>query len=126
MGGMTEPGDRIEELRQRQHDLARRILDLGFLQKGSVLIRHTHCGVPGCRCHADPPQLHGPYWQWSRYGSGRTVTRRVTREQAAIYQRSVDNHRLLEEIIGEMEGIGAEATELLVQQDASPADEGSK
>ncbi len=121
---MTEPDDRLQELRLRQRDLARRILDLGFLQKGSVVVRHTHCGVPGCRCHADPPQLHGPYWQWSRYGSGRTVTRRITESQAHVYQRAVDNHRLLEEIVGEMEKLGAEATELLAQQTVSSA--GSK
>lgn len=126
MGAVREPVDRLEELRQRQQDLARRILDLDFLQRGSVVLRHTHCGVPGCRCHADPPQLHGPYWQWSRYGSGRTVTRRVTESQAEIYQRSVDNHRLLEKIIGEMEKLGAEATELLAKQAAPTQRHGSK
>jgi len=27
-----------------------------------------------CRCHADPPQLHGPYHQWTRKKNGKTAT----------------------------------------------------
>lgn len=38
---------------------------------GSVSFNH---GTPGCRCKADPPQLHGPYWQWTRKVAGKTVT----------------------------------------------------
>jgi len=38
----------------------------GFISSGSVVRRFMPCGKPGCRCRADPPQLHGPYWQWSR------------------------------------------------------------
>lgn len=124
MNPVTEPGLRLQQLRRRQQVLAQQVLDLGFLQKGSVVVRHTRCGAPGCRCHADPPQLHGPYWQWSHYGPGRTVTRRVTASQAAVYQQAVDNHRRLEEIIAEMEELGTEATEILAQV-ASSGDSGA-
>ncbi|MGH9184470.1 MAG: DUF6788 family protein [Acidimicrobiales bacterium] len=27
---------------------------------GTVTVRTGPCGKPTCRCHADPPQLHGP------------------------------------------------------------------
>src|SRR3974390_730771 len=27
--------------------------------------RYPRCAPPGCKCHADPPQPHGPYYQWT-------------------------------------------------------------
>jgi len=47
----------------------------GFALPGTLADRMTRCGHPGCRCHADPPQLHGPYHQWTRKKNGRTATR---------------------------------------------------
>ena len=43
----------------------------GFALPGTVghltlADRMTRCGHSGCRCHADPPQLHGPCHQWTR------------------------------------------------------------
>jgi len=43
----------------------------------------TTCGNPGCRCQ--PPQLHGPYWQWTTAVAGKTVTRRLTQAQYDAY-----------------------------------------
>ena len=33
------------------------------------------CGTPSCRGRADPPQMHGPYWQWTAKIDGKTLTR---------------------------------------------------
>jgi hypothetical protein len=119
MSSMPSPADRLEELRRRHRQLARQILDLGFIQQGTVVLRHTYCRTPGCRCHGDPPQPHGPYWQWTRYDSGRTVTRRLTEAQAALYQEGIANRRRLAGIIAEMEMIGEKVAELLAQQSDS-------
>jgi len=97
-------------------DQVRAALDLGFVSQGSVVLRHTHCGAPGCRCHADPPQLHGPYWQWTRRDSGRTVTRRLTEPQARLYQEWITNRRRLAGIVAEMERVCDQAAELLLQE----------
>jgi len=45
---------------------------------GTLTVRAYACGKPGCRCHADPPRLHGPYAEWTRKIAGKTVTRRLT------------------------------------------------
>ena len=45
---------------------------------GILTVRAYACGKPGCRCHADPPRLHGPYAEWTRKIAGKTVTRRLT------------------------------------------------
>jgi hypothetical protein len=119
---MPSSATKLEELQSRQRELARQILDLGFVQQGSVVLRHTYCRTPGCRCHADPPQPHGPYWQWTRYDSGRTITRRLTPPQAALYQEWIANRRRLAGIVAEMEKVGEQAAELLLQQtDSQPA-----
>ena len=48
---------------------------VGFALPGTILERLVRCGTMGCRCHADPPQLHGPYYQWTRKVAGKTETR---------------------------------------------------
>jgi hypothetical protein len=116
MDSMPSSAARLTELQRRQRKLARQILDLGFVQQGSVVRRHTYCRTPGCRCHADPPQPHGPYWQWTRYDSGRTITRRLTEPQAALYQEWIANRRRLADIIAEMEKVSEQAAELMLQR----------
>ena len=113
---MSSSAARLKDLQRRQRELARQILDLGFVQQGSVVRRHTYCRTPGCRCHADPPQPHGPYWQWTRYDSGKTITRRLTEPQAALYQEWIANRRRLADIIAEMEKVCEQATELMLQR----------
>jgi hypothetical protein len=66
----------------------------------------TRCGYP--RCHADPPQLHGPYHQWTRKINGKTVTRiltddQLTDDQLTDYQPWFDNQRRLRDLITELE-----------------------
>ena len=51
--------------------LTAQLADIGFISPGSLIRRYTTCGKPGCRCQADPPQPHGPYWQWTRAVPGK-------------------------------------------------------
>jgi len=41
-------------------EIAARLADVSFALPGTLAGRMTRCGYPGCRCHADPPQRHGP------------------------------------------------------------------
>ncbi|MGH3178488.1 MAG: DUF6788 family protein, partial [Streptosporangiaceae bacterium] len=70
--------------------------------------RRTRCGYPRCRCHADPPQLHGPYHQWTRKVHGKTVTRILTDDQLAGYQPWFDNQHRLRDLITELETLSQE------------------
>lgn len=65
---MPESTGRTEQLadyQRRYRELAGQLAEVGFIATGTVVQRSTRCGTPGCRCHADPPQSHGPYWQWT-------------------------------------------------------------
>jgi hypothetical protein len=113
---MTEPaaGESLERLEVRYRDLARRLADVGFVSDGTLLSRTTMCGRPGCRCRANPPERHGPYWQWTRKVAGKTVGRRLSAEEAALYEKWIANGRRLEAIVAEMRAVSREAAELLL------------
>jgi hypothetical protein len=83
--------------------IAREIAALGFVLPGTLADRMTRCGRANCRCHADPPRLHGPYHQWTRKKNGKTATRILSDEQLADYGPWFDNHRRLRELITELE-----------------------
>ena len=85
--------------------IAAELAALGFALPGTLADRLTRCGHPGCRCHADPPQLHGPYHQWTRKKNGRTSTRILTDDQLADYGPWFDSHRRLRELITELEAL---------------------
>ena len=94
--------------------LAAELAQIGFVIPGSLVSRQTSCGKPSCRCQGDPPQRHGPYWQYSRAIAGKTISRRLTETEADLYRDWIANRRRLEEIITQMEEISAAAAQLLL------------
>jgi hypothetical protein len=112
------PTERLADYRQRYRELAAQLAEVGFITTGTVLQRHTRCGTPGCRCHADPPQLHGPYYQWTTKVAGKTVTRRLTDHQAALYTEWTANNRQIRRIITQMREISARAAGLILEPDS--------
>ena len=93
--------------------LAAELTTLGFISPGSVVSRYTSCGKPGCRCQADPPHRHGPYYQWSRAVAGKTVSRRLNENQAELYRDWIANRKRIDAIITQMDKVSAEASEIL-------------
>jgi hypothetical protein len=83
--------------------IAAEIAGLGLALPGTLIQRHVRCGRAGCRCHADPPALHGPYWQWTRKAGGKTITRLVPDDQVNDYRQWLDNHRRLRDLVAELE-----------------------
>lgn len=60
---------------REQQAIAARLGQVGFVLPGTITRRMMRCGKTGCRCGDDPPQLHGPYIQWTRTVAGKTVTK---------------------------------------------------
>jgi len=90
---------------RRQAELAGRLSEAGFVLPGSVLTRYMRCGKANCRCHDDPPQLHGPYLQWNRMAEGRTLTRQLSTDLAERYQEWFDNAHQVRLTINELEAL---------------------
>ena len=105
-------------LSRAQQDEARRIAtelaEIAASAKvlpGSIAERRTHCGHAGCKCMADPPQPHGPYFQWTRKVEKKTAGRWLSAEQAADYRVFIENDRRLHELLARLEAIGIAALE---------------
>ena len=104
---------RLATYQRRYRELAAQLADVGYIAAGSITHRHTRCSNQNCRCHADPPQMHGPYWQWTAKIDGKTVTRRLSETEAALYQEWIHNDRKLRAIITQMRQVAANATEII-------------
>ena len=106
--------------RRARKRLAAALADIDFVLPGSIVVRHTRCGKTACRCRADPPELHGPYIQWTRKVEGKTVTRLLSPDQLERYQPGFDNARRLRELIAQLEALSLRATEQAETQTAKP------
>jgi len=95
--------------------LKRAVSQVGLIRRGSLVTRLVPCGRPGCRCQADPPQLHGPYQQWTTKTRGRTVTVRVHPEQARLLREWIANGRKLNQIVAEMQRVCLRLTDRLLR-----------
>ena len=107
---MAQQGrDRIGKRRRaKQARIAAQLTQAGFALPGTVLVRSYACGKHNCRCHADPPRLHGPYIQWTRKVDQKTVTRRLTDEQWERYREWFDNAKRLRRLLSDLEALSME------------------
>src|ERR1051326_8146665 len=83
----------------------------GIILPASTPERRPRCARRNCGCHADPPRLHGPYWQWTRKIAAKTVGRWLTADQHRDYQAWTDNDRRLRELLDRLEALGTAAFE---------------
>jgi hypothetical protein len=109
--------DRLAAYEHRYRELTGQLADIGLIASGSIVRRYTRCGTTGCRCHADPPQRHGPYYQWTAKVNGKTVTRRLTEREATLYKEWIANDRQLRRLVGQMREVAAKAADLTLKQD---------
>ncbi len=110
--------DRLAEYERRYREMATQLAGIGLISSGSVTRRYTRCGTAGCKCHADPPQPHGPYYQWTTKLDGKTVTRRLSPAEAKLYQEWIANDRKLRRLIQQMRQVATKAAELKLKQAA--------
>lgn len=106
VGEKVETMSSIPGARGRARTIAREIAALGLVLPGTLSERYLTCTHAGCRCHDDPPQLHGPYWYWTRKVNAKTVTKMLSPEQVDEYRGWFENRKRLRELIGELETLG--------------------
>ena len=98
----------------RYEEIQREILALGWVRPGSLIRRFMPCGRAGCRCMGSPPELHGPYYQWSHKIRGKTVTRRLDENQAARCKEWVAEHRRLRALVRKLEAQALRLTDRIL------------
>ena len=97
-----EPSPDQQAARDR---IAAELAAAGFALPGTLTVRAYACGKTGCRCHADPPRLHGPYAEWTRKIGGKTITRRLTDDELAAWQPLFDNAKRLRALLAELQDL---------------------
>jgi len=109
----------LERLRADYEAAKARLAEIGFTCEGSLIERYTSCKNPNCRCQ-DPDQRHGPYWQISWKQNGKTVSKILPADDAALYQEWIANRRALEAILDEMRDISRHAAQQLLAGRSRP------
>lgn len=59
------------------------------MRRGSVSERSIKCGKAGCACSKDPEARHGPYYSLTQSVAGKTHSRFLSVEQAAVAQQQI-------------------------------------
>jgi len=99
----------IENYLQEFEKYREELNDIGFILTGSIVTNYTKCYSAGCRCMKDPEYRHGPYYNWTRKIRGKTVTVRLTKEEADTLKEWADNKKQFYEIVKKMEKITLDA-----------------
>ena len=100
----------IEKVERRREEILREMRAIRRMRKGSVMEQY----LPGKQKGKSEPVWRGPYWLYTRKEKGRTVGRRLSREEAERVRAEVAaGHRFqalcqeyaeLTERLGELEG----------------------
>lgn len=104
------------DVERRRGEIVAEIATLGLPLPGSLVERRSRCGTPGCHCHADPPQLHGPYLSWTRKVSNKTVTRNIDAKEAHRYREWISNARRLRQLVAELEVLAVQQVDEATRQ----------
>ena len=99
---------RIETIKQA-------IVRLGDLRPGKLSQQYNVCGKADCRCKANPPQKHGPYYQLSFTRNGKSSTQFVRKEDLARVRQQLKNYQRLRELIDRWITLGMELSRLRLQ-----------
>ena len=59
------------------------------MRHGSVSERSIRCGKPNCACATDDKARHGPYFSLTQAVEGKTRSRFLNAEQAALAQQQI-------------------------------------
>jgi hypothetical protein len=105
---------KLAKLRRAYEAAKAQIQALGYVIPGTVQRRQYRCGKPNCRCVTEGI-LHGPYYQWTRKVSGKTVNVNLDTETAKKVKDWIQNDRNLRKLCRRLE-----KTSLAVLQTSVP------
>jgi hypothetical protein len=110
----------LESLEKRIQRLKQQIAELGDLRPGTLSQQYNVCGSPNCRCKADPPLKHGPYYQVSFRLQGKSSSQFVREEDLLEVQQQLENYRLLRQLVDEWITLSAELSSLRLREKRRP------
>ena len=103
-------------LERRIEAIRRQLAAIGELRPGNLSEQYNVCGKPSCRCKAEPPQKHGPYYQlgWTR--NGKSTTRFVRRPELATVRKQLRNYAKLQSLVQEWVDLSLELCDIKLRE----------
>ena len=98
----------LEKMRRRHARLVAGLSRTGLIAQGTIAertIEREDKNRPG------KTKTYGPYYQWTFKNKGKTVTVNLSKAQMARFQRAIENHRRLENILTEIREISLKILE---------------
>jgi hypothetical protein len=81
------------EIPREAQELVRKLAEPRPMRRGSVSQRWVKCSKPGCACGQKPDARHGPYYSLTQAEAGKTRSRFLTAQQAAMVRGQVEAGR---------------------------------
>jgi hypothetical protein len=106
----------LEDYEREHRALAERLSKTGFLWAGSINHRYLKCGNPRCACRKDPDARHGPYIYWSTKKAGKTISKRLSVDEAQVFEQWIANRQELKQIVDSMMAVSEQAIDLILEQ----------
>ncbi len=75
------------------------IISKGWILQGTLLKQFKQCGKNNCQCHQDKKYWHGPYWIWTRKEKGKTITKTLSKNQAKMVKKSLEDMKKINKFI---------------------------
>jgi hypothetical protein len=72
------------------------------------------CKNQKCACITTGKPQHGPYPYWTTKVKQKTVTKLLTPEEADLYEKWIENRRLLESTVKQMNDLSKKAAKLMI------------
>jgi hypothetical protein len=104
--------DRDRALRRRIEQIKGQVAALGPLRPGTLTQQYNVCGTPGCRCKADPPEKHGPYYQLSYTWRGHSRSESVLAREVERVREQLRNYQRLRALLDDWVTAGIEVARL--------------
>jgi hypothetical protein len=108
----------LMECQQRYVDLTRTLAQIGFVWPGTVQRQMLTCGKPQCACHKDLEARHGPYYYWTSKKNGKTISKKLSREEAEILESWIINRRTIDATVKRMMRVSEHALILTLRAKA--------
>lgn len=106
-------GDRAARLRQRKHDLLRRLHIPTDALSGSLALTHSRCGKPTCWCAEGKGHAS---WSLTFMADGKKRVERIPDEWVEQIRPLVDQGRAFKDAMGELFAANAQLLALRRQQ----------
>jgi hypothetical protein len=109
----------IRALETEIEAIKRELVALGELRPGSLSKQYNVCGNPRCRCKADPPRKHGPYYQLSFTRKGKSGTRFIKQSYVAMIRKQVKNYSRLRTLVDRWIELSTQLCQMKMEREAS-------